>query len=256
VLSRVFTLEYSGNVTEMAIHTPPKRQSAHVVTTLVTRKRESMQQIDICGGVAAFGGASDESSVLVGYARTSTVDQAAGIEAQRRDLKAAGCTKLFEEQVSSVAEREQLKAALDYLREGDVLIATKLDRLARSMRHLLQIVDEVKEKKASLRILGMNLDTGSATSTMILQVLGAVAEHERSLMLERQREGIAKVKAEGKYKGRARTAMAKAGEVEALLAKGVSPTEVARKLGIGRSSVYRAMNERKINRQPAVYRPA
>jgi DNA invertase Pin-like site-specific DNA recombinase len=194
--------------------------------------------------------------VLIGYARTSTVDQAAGIEAQRRDLKAAGCTKLFEEQVSSVAEREQLNAAIDYLREGDALVTTKLDRLARSMRHLLEIVDQIKEKKASLRILGMSLDTDTATGTMMLQVLGAVAEHERSLMLERQREGIAKAKAEGKYKGRAKTAMAKAGEVEALLAKGVNPTEVARKLGIGRSSVYRAMNERKLKRQPLVYRPA
>ena len=194
--------------------------------------------------------------MLVGYARTSTVDQDAGYEAQQRDLKAAGCTKIFAEQVSSVAERAQLNAAIDYLREGDVLIATKLDRLARSMRHLLQLVDEVKEKKASLRILGMSLDTETATGTMMLQVLGAVAEHERSLMLERQREGIAKAKAEGKYKGRARTAMAKAGEVEALLAKGVNPTEVARKLGIGRSSVYRAMKERKIKRQPVTYRPA
>jgi DNA invertase Pin-like site-specific DNA recombinase len=194
--------------------------------------------------------------VLVGYARTSTVDQSAGFEAQRRDLQAAGCKKIFAEQVSSLAEREQLNAAIDYLREGDVLVATKLDRLARSMRHLLQIVDEVKERKASLRILGMSLDTDAATGRMMLQVLGAVAEHERSLMLERQREGIAKAKAEGKYKGRARTAMAKAGEVEALLAKGVNPTEVAKKLGIGRSSVYRAMREGKIKRQPTIYRPA
>jgi DNA invertase Pin-like site-specific DNA recombinase len=194
--------------------------------------------------------------VLVGYARTTAVDQDAGYEAQQRDLKAAGCTKVFAEQVGSVAERAQLNGAIDYLREGDVLIATKLDRLARSMRHLLQIVDEVKKKGASLRILGMSLDTDTATGTMMLQVLGAVAEHERSLMLERQREGIAKAKAEGKYKGRARTAMAKAGEVEALLAKGVNPTEVARKLGIGRSSVYRAMRERKIKRQPVVYQPA
>lgn len=194
--------------------------------------------------------------MLVGYARTSTVDQDAGFAAQRRDLTAAGCTKVFAEQVSSVAEREQLKAAIDYLREGDVLVATKLDRLARSMRHLLEIVDRIKERRASLRVLGMNLDTETATGTMILQVLGAVAEHERALMLERQREGIAKAKAEGKYKGRARTAMAKAGEVEALLAKGVNPTEVARKLGIGRSSVYRAMRERKIKRQPTIYRSA
>jgi DNA invertase Pin-like site-specific DNA recombinase len=179
--------------------------------------------------------------VLVDYARTSTFDQTAGFEVQRRDLAAAGCTKIFAEQVSSVAQREQLKAAMDYLREHDVLVATKLDRLARSMRHLLDIVDQVTQKKASLRVLGMSLDTETATGRMMLQVLGAVAEHERASMLERrQREGIAKAKAEGKYKGRARTAMARAGEVEKLLAVGLNSTEVARKLGIGRSSVSRA----------------
>jgi len=165
--------------------------------------------------------------VLIGYARTSTFDQTAGFDAQCRDLKGAGCRKIFAEQVSSVAERDQLKAALDYLREGDVLVSTKLDRLARSMRHLIEIVDTVKGKGASLRILGMHLDTETATGTMMLQVLGAVAEHERASMLERQREGIAKAKAEGKYKGRAKTAMAKASEVERLLAAGVTPTEVA-----------------------------
>jgi DNA invertase Pin-like site-specific DNA recombinase len=191
----------------------------------------------------------------VGYARTSTVDQAAGFEAQRRDLLAAGCKKVFAEQVSSVAERGQLKAAIDYLRDGDVLVATKLDRVARSMRHLIQIVDQVEAKGAGLHILGMNLDTTSATGTLMLQVLGAVAEHERTMMLERQREGIAKAKAEGKYKGRAKTAMAKAGDVETMLAAGVSPTEVAKRLKIGRSSVYRAIRMRNIQRQPS-YRPA
>lgn len=190
--------------------------------------------------------------VLVGYARTSTFDQIAGFDAQRRDLEAAGCKKVFVEQVSSVSEREQLKAAIEYLREDDVLVATKLDRVARSMRHLIDIVDQVKQRKAHLRILGMNLDTETATGRLMLQVLGAVAEHERASMLERQREGIAKAKAEGKYKGRARTAMAKAGEVEKLLAAGVNPTEVARKLGIGRSSVYRAMRERRIRRVAGV----
>src|SRR6476619_4895857 len=146
-----------------------------------------------------------------------------------RDLKAAGCKKVFSEQVSSVAERDQLKSAVGYLREGDVLVSTKLDRLARSMRHLLQIVDEVEAKGAKLRILGMNLDTATPTGILMLQVLGAVAEHERSVMLERQREGVAKAKALGRYKGRARTAMAKAGDVEKLLTAGVGPAEIARR---------------------------
>jgi DNA invertase Pin-like site-specific DNA recombinase len=187
--------------------------------------------------------------VLIGYARTSTFDQIAGFDAQRRDLKAAGCTKIFAEQVSSVAERDQLKAALDYLREGDVLVSTKLDRLARSMRHLIEIVDTVKGKGASLRILGMNLDTETATGRMMLQVLGAVAEHERASMLERQREGIARAKAEGAGPRRRWPRQVKS---RTLLAAGVNPTEVARKLRIGRSSVYRAMRERKIKRVASI----
>jgi DNA invertase Pin-like site-specific DNA recombinase len=192
----------------------------------------------------------------IGYARTSTVDQVAGFEAQRRDLIAVGCKKVFAEQVSSVAEREQLMAALDYLRDGDVLTATKLDRVARSVRDLMEIVHRIEEKGAGLRILAMNLDTTTPTGRLMLQVLGAVAEFERAIMLERQREGIAKAKAEGRYKGRAKTAMAKAAEVETMLAAGITPSDVARKLGIGRSSVYRAIRLRNIKRQPTSYGPA
>jgi len=177
--------------------------------------------------------------------------QVAGFEAQKRDLEAAGCSKVFAEQVSSVAQREQLEAAIDYLRDGDSLVVTKLDRLARSMRDLLDIVARIEVKGAGLRILTMNLDTTTATGKLMLNVLGSVAEFERAMMLERQREGIAKAKAEGKFKGRKPTARAKAGEVEAMLAAGESPTVVAKKLGIGRSSVYRAMAERGLKRETA-----
>jgi DNA invertase Pin-like site-specific DNA recombinase len=184
----------------------------------------------------------------IGYARTSTLEQIAGFEAQKRDLEAAGCSKVFAEQVSSVAQRDQLEAAIDYLRDGDSLVVTKLDRLARSMRDLLDIVARIEAKGAGLRILAMNLDTTTATGKLMLNVLGSVAEFERSMMLERQREGVAKAKAEGKYKGRKPTARAKAGEVKAMLEAGESPTAVAKKLGIGRSSVYRAMESWKLRR--------
>lgn len=187
----------------------------------------------------------------IGYARTSTLEQVAGFEAQKRDLEAAGCSKVFAEQVSSVAQREQLEAAIDYLRDGDSLVVTKLDRLARSMRDLIDIVARIEAKGAGLRILAMNLDTTTATGKLMLNVLGSVAEFERSMMLERQREGIVKAKAEGKFKGRKPTARAKAGEVEAMLAAGESPTVVAKKLGIGRSSVYRAMTARGLKRETA-----
>jgi DNA invertase Pin-like site-specific DNA recombinase len=185
----------------------------------------------------------------IGYARTSTLDQVAGLEAQGRDLEAVGCEKIFTEQVSSVAERGQLTAALDYLREGDILTVTKLDRLARSVRDLLGIVDQIESRKAGLRILAMNLDTTTPTGMLMLQVLGAVAEFERSMMLERQREGIAKAQSQGKYKGRKPTARAKAGEIQALLEAGVTPTEVARKLSVGRSSVYRIVAEKGLKAQ-------
>ncbi len=181
----------------------------------------------------------------IGYARTSTIEQKAGFDAQRRELEAAGCTKVFAEQVSSVAERDGLASALDFIREGDCLTVTKLDRLARSMRDLLDIVAHIEAKGATLHILAMNLDTGSATGRLMLNVLGSVAEFERSMMLERQREGIAKAKVEGKYKGRAPTAQAKADDVKALLATGTGVCAVAQQLGISRSSVWRIANAKR-----------
>jgi len=180
-------------------------------------------------------------STTIGYARTSTVEQEAGLEAQVRDLKAVGVTKLFQEQVSSVAAREKLQAALDYLRDGDVFVVTKLDRLARSMRDLLEIVKRIEDKGATLRILAMNLDTATPTGKLMLNVLGSVAQFEREMMLERQREGIAKAKADGKYKGRARTAATKtnAEEIRRRLVAGEPAVKIARDLGIARSSLYR-----------------
>ena len=177
----------------------------------------------------------------IGYGRTSTIEQIAGLEAQERDLRAAGVEKIFKEQVSSVAPRVQLEAMIEFAREGDAVIVTKLDRLARSVRDLMSIVDRLAAKGVALRILAMNMDTSTATGKLMLTILGGVAEFERSLMLERQREGIAKAKAEKKYKGRSPTARAKAEEIEALLATGVGPKEIAKRLGISRSSVYRVI---------------
>lgn len=177
--------------------------------------------------------------MIIGYARTSTTDQAAGLEAQLRDLRAAGAERIFQEQVSARSERAELSLALDYLRDGDTLMVTKLDRLARSIRDLMTIVDLVRRKEASLRILDMALDTGSATGRLMLGVLGSVAEFEREIMLERQREGIEKAKALGRYTGRKPTARAKSEDVLALLQGGSTETQVAAQLGISRSSVQR-----------------
>lgn len=184
--------------------------------------------------------------MLIGYARTSTVEQEAGLEAQERDLRGVGCEKVFSEQVSSVAKRGQLEAALEFAREGDTLAVGKLDRLARSVSDLLAIVARLDSKGVSLRVLsmgGQTVDTATATGRLTLTMLGAVAEFERSLMLERQREGVAKAKADGKYKGRVPTAMRQAAEAKRLKAEGVRPVEIARRLGISRASVYRVLGE-------------
>ena len=179
--------------------------------------------------------------MLIGYARTSTLEQIAGFDAQVRNLERAGAERIFREQVSSVAERPQLALALDFLRAGDVLLVTKLDRLARSTANLLEIVQSIEAKGATLRILDLNLDTATATGRLMLTMIGAIAQFEREMMLERQREGIAKAKAAGKYRGRKPTAKAKATDVHTLRAAGIGATEIARRLSIGRASVYRAL---------------
>jgi DNA invertase Pin-like site-specific DNA recombinase len=186
--------------------------------------------------------------MLIGYARTSTITQDAGLDAQIRDLKIAGCGRIYEEQVSSVdrGNRTELATALDYLRDGDVLVVTKMDRLARSVPDLWSIIETIEAKGGGLRVLAHGeMDTTTPTGRMMVTMLGAVAEFERSIMLERQREGIAKAKAAGKYQGRIPTARRKVTEVRKLKADGMGATAIAAKLGIGRASVYRMLADEK-----------
>jgi DNA invertase Pin-like site-specific DNA recombinase len=185
--------------------------------------------------------------MIVGYARTSSLAQVAGLEAQIRELRNVSCEKIFAEQVSSVAERQQLEAALDFVREGDSICVTKIDRLARSVGDLLAIVARLEAKKVSLRVLSISgnqaLDTNTSTGRLMLSVIGAVGQAEREAMLERQREGIARAKREHRYKGRVPTARRQAAEIAKLKAEGVTASEIARRLGIGRASVYRVLGE-------------
>jgi DNA invertase Pin-like site-specific DNA recombinase len=184
------------------------------------------------------------TGALVGYGRTSTSDQIAGLESQIADLKAAGCTRIFSEHVSAVdRHRPQLEAALDWVRSGDTFLATKPDRLARNVVELLSIVDRLKAKGVGLRILSMHLDTSNPTSMLTLSIMAAVGQWEREIMLERQRAGISRAKAEGKYRGRAPTARAKAHEVRRLKAEGKSIPEIIKETGVSRASVYRALND-------------
>ena len=195
--------------------------------------------------------------MLVGYARTSTADQVAGLEAQRRDLEAAGATKIFSEHISATAKRNALEECLRFVREGDTLMVTKPDRLARSTADLLAIQTDLEERGVDLVIQSMGLDTrgngSNPTTRLQLTILAAVAQFERELMLERQKEEIAKAKAQGKYKGRTPTVERQRDRIIKLADQGIRPTEIARDLGVARSSVYRMLTNRvAIRGQPAI----
>lgn len=177
---------------------------------------------------------------LIGYARVSSSGQS--LEVQRDQLLAAGCTRIFEEKRSGLSQdgREQLALALDYVRDGDVLIVTRLDRLARSITDLRQIVDRLTAKEVGFRVLQQgDLDTSTSNGRLMLNMLGAFAEFEADLRRERQREGIDRAKANGIYKGRKPTVPVD--EVRKLKAEGMAPTEIAKRLNVGRASVYRAL---------------
>lgn len=190
------------------------------------------------------------TAMLIGYARTSTTDQKAGLEAQKRDLLAAGCHKVFHEELSALeASRPELERALEVgLREGDTFIVTKPDRLARSTEDLLTIARRIEAKGATLRILSMDVNTATPTGKLMLTLLAGIATFERELMLERQREGIAKAKADGKYAGRQPTARKQADKVMRLRAEGKSANDIAKELKISRASVFRIAAENRMAR--------
>ena len=183
-------------------------------------------------------------AMLIGYARTSTTDQHAGFEAQLVELNTYGCERMYQEQVSAVATRTQLEAAIDMLRTGDKLVVTKLDRLARSVAHMGDLLEQIEAKGAGLVILSMGnerVDTSTATGKLILNMMVSVAQFEREMMKERQVEGIKRAQAEGKYKGRVPTAMKQADKVKALVDAGVTRVQVQEQLGISKASYYRCL---------------
>jgi DNA invertase Pin-like site-specific DNA recombinase len=183
-------------------------------------------------------------AMLIGYARTSTTDQHAGFEAQLVELKAYGCERMYQEQVSAVASRGELDRAIDMLREGDKLVVTKLDRLARNVMHMGELLKQIEAKGAGLVILSLGsetVDTSTATGKLILNMMVSVAQFEREMMKERQVEGIKRAQAEGKYKGRVPTAMKQADKVKALVDAGVTRVQVQEQLGISKASYYRCL---------------
>ena len=185
-----------------------------------------------------------ETKMLIGYARTSTTDQQASFDVQLVELEAYGCERTLKEQVSAVASRGELVRAIDMLREGDKLVVTKLDRLARNVMHMGELLQQIETKGAGLVILSLGsetVDTTTATGKLILNIMVSVAQFEREMMKERQVEGIKRAKDEGKYKGRVPTAMRQADKVKSLVEAGVQRLQVQEQLGISKASYYRCL---------------
>ena len=181
---------------------------------------------------------------LIGYARVSSAGQS--LEVQLEQLQAAGCDRVFSEKRSGTTTegREQLELALGYVRDGDVLVVTRLDRLARSVVDLSQIIRKLQAKGVGFRALQQgDFDTTTSTGKVVLNILAAFAEFETDLRRERQKEGIEKAKAAGRYQGRPATLDME--EVRRLHASGLRPAHIAKQLGIARSSVYRALGDEK-----------
>lgn len=176
---------------------------------------------------------------LYGYARVSS--QLQDLTIQREALQAAGCDVIREEKVSATSRdgRKELDTLLQFIRAGDVLVVTRLDRLARSILDLSSIVKELEDKGAALKATEQPVDTSSAAGKAFLQMLGVFAEFETNLRKERQMEGILKAKQLGVYKGRPQSINAE--QVKKMKANGMSPTAIARELNIARSSVYRML---------------
>lgn len=176
---------------------------------------------------------------IIGYGRVSTLDQ--DLTIQHDALKAAGCDIIRTEKKSgtTTAGRSELETVLQFLRPGDVVMITKLDRLARSVGDLQDIVRAIEAKGAVLKATNGSIDTSTAAGRAFLNMLGVFAEFETDLRKERQLEGIAKAKQAGAYKGRKPSV--DVAQVRELKAQGIGPSAIAKQLGVARASVYRAL---------------
>lgn len=180
--------------------------------------------------------------MIVGYARVSSSSQS--LEVQNEQLASAGCEKIFAEKRSgrTVEGRDALADAVEFVREGDVLVVTRLDRLARSVVDLHRLIERLAAKDCGFRVLQQSgIDTTTSTGKLTLSILGAVAEFEADIRRDRQRDGIERAKAKGVYRGR-RPSIDTA-RIEELMATGMTPAAIAREMGVGRASVYRLMGK-------------
>ena len=181
----------------------------------------------------------------IGYVRTSTVDQKASLQEQQRVLKEEGCEKIFIEEASAVGNRPILEQALDFVREGDHFVVKSMDRLARSISHMVELSKVLEDKGVVLKVLNMNIDTSTPTGKLLTNLIISISQFERELMLERQRIGIAAAKSQGKYKGRKPTPDSTKEQILNMVQEGMKKRHIAKELGIGEATIYRIINESK-----------
>jgi len=175
---------------------------------------------------------------VLGYARVSTDDQ--DLAGQRQRLQAIGALRIFEDVISGKTfERPGLTELLDYIRPGDTLAVVRLDRLGRSLRELLDVVETLKTRRVALLSLEEKIDTSSAAGELVFHVFGAIAQFERRLIAERTRDGLSAARARGRKPGRPALNQDKLGAALLLVQNGLSPTQAAKQTGLGRSTVYR-----------------
>lgn len=176
----------------------------------------------------------------IGYARVSTNEQDTSIQVEQ--LQTAGCERIFHEKASgSSKNRDQLNEMLSYIRKGDTLVVTRIDRLARSLRDLQNLVHDFQQKGVAVKATEQPIDTSTAAGKAFLSMLGVFAEFETNIRKERQMEGIAKAKTKGVYKGRDRLSSAVRDKIRKFYSEGVKPVDIVKQLGVGRTSVYNVL---------------
>jgi len=181
-----------------------------------------------------------QNTKLIGYARVSTEEQS--FDSQLDEFKKLNCCRVFSEKVSGAkTERPELQKCLEYLRAGDTLVITKLDRLARSLKDLLEIINRLEAEEKNIIILDMGIDTSTAQGKLVFQIFGAIAEFERALIRERTRAGLNSARARGRLGGRKLIMTPEKIETarKLLADESISPATVAKQLGISRATLYR-----------------
>ena len=177
--------------------------------------------------------------MMIGYARVSSKDQ--DLSLQRKALSDAGCTKIYEDKISGTqSSREGLKLALEVLREGDTLVVWKLDRLGRSAKHLITLVNELEQQNCHFVSLTDNINTGATAGRFFFHVMRSLAQMERELIVERTKAGLEAARLQGRVGGRKRQMTdSKIESAKRLLTDGIPPREVAANLGVSVPTLYR-----------------